>query len=361
MNKNKTVVVGMSGGVDSAVSALLLLEQGYKVQGLFMQNWQSEPGEVCTSEIDFKDAEQVCDQLGIKLFKANFSKDYWDNVFKEFLSEHSKGRTPNPDVLCNREIKFKSFKDYATRIGADFIATGHYACLEKINGKNYLKRAKDLNKDQTYFLHNVHSEEFENTLFPLANITKPEVRQIAKKYNLPNKEKKDSVGICFIGERNMQDFLSRFLELKKGHIYDPNHQIIGRHQGVTLYTEGQRKGLHIGGIKNAKEEPWYVYKKDIKDNIIYACQGSDNPLLYSNGLILDNLNYITDQFNEELECEVQIRHRQSPVRCKLNPKNLEVLFNEPVSSISPGQYAVFYKNDYCLGGGIIEKSIPISL
>ena len=361
MNSKKTVVVGMSGGVDSSVSALLLKEQGFEVIGLFMQNWQSEPGEVCTSEIDYKDAELVCDQLGIKLFRANFSKDYWDKVFEEFLSEHKRGRTPNPDVLCNREIKFKSFRDYAIRIGADYIATGHYAALENKNSKVYLKRAKDLNKDQTYFLHEVKSKDFENTIFPLADLTKPEVRKIADKHDLSNKDKKDSVGICFIGERNMQDFLSRFITLSEGDILDEKGVIIGNHQGATLYTEGQRKGLHIGGVKNAKEEPWYVFNKDIERNLIYVCQGAENPLLFSKALKLDSLHCITDKVEDSIKCEVQIRHRQTPVQCQLNPQTLEVVFDEPVSSVSPGQYAVFYSDNYCLGGGIIEKNISMSL
>ena len=236
-NIDKTVVVGMSGGVDSSVSAYLLKEQGYKVVGLFMQNWQSEPGEVCTSEIDFKDASEVCDKLDIPLHKANFSNEYWNNVFEEFIKEHKLGRTPNPDVLCNREIKFKSFLNYALTIGADYIATGHYATLKNNDEMKMLTRAKDKDKDQTYFLHEVKEKEFENCIFPLSNYLKSEVRGIAKKLNLSISSKKDSVGICFIGERNLKDFLGRFIKLEKGPIYDELNNEIGMHNGATLYTK----------------------------------------------------------------------------------------------------------------------------
>ena len=240
---NKKVVVGMSGGVDSSVSAYLLQQQGYKVIGLFMQNWQNEAGEKCTSEVDFADASEVCDKLNIPLHKANFSDDYWDMVFKQFISEHKAGRTPNPDVLCNREIKFKSFLNYALTIGADYIATGHYASLKEIKNKLYLCRAKDINKDQTYFLHEVTESEFKKCLFPLENLLKNEVRDIAKKLKLSVSMKKDSVGICFVGEKNMKDFLGRFIKLTKGNIYDESNKLIGEHNGATLYTKGQRQGL----------------------------------------------------------------------------------------------------------------------
>ena len=269
-NQRKTVVVGMSGGVDSSVSAYLLKEKGYKVIGLFMQNWQSEPGEVCSSEIDFKDASKVCDILDIPLHRANFSNEYWERVFEEFLSEHKLGRTPNPDILCNREIKFKSFLEYAFNIGADFIATGHYASIKRIDGKDYLYRAKDNDKDQTYFLHEVKEKEFSKCIFPLENIKKNEVRNIAKKINLPISFKKDSVGICFVGERNMKDFLGRFINLTKGPIIDEYGVTIGEHDGATLYTKGQRQGLNIGGLKGKEDLPWYVFDKDIKKNEVYV-------------------------------------------------------------------------------------------
>ena len=265
---NKTVVIGMSGGVDSSVSAYLLKKQGFNVIGLFMKNWQSEPGEVCSSEIDFKDASEVCDILDIPLHKANFSDDYWDRVFKQFLSEHKKGRTPNPDILCNREIKFKSFYDYALKIGADFIATGHYAKVENNNGEAKLYRSKDINKDQTYFLHEVSSKEFSKTIFPLSGLYKSEVRDIAKELNLNIHSKKDSVGICFVGEKNLRDFLNRFIKFKKGNILNTDNDVIGEHNGSVLYTIGQRQGLGIGGIKDTDELPWYVYGKNIAKNPI---------------------------------------------------------------------------------------------
>ena len=290
----KTVVVGLSGGVDSSVSAYLLKKQGFNVKALFMQNWQSEPGEVCTSEIDFKDASEVCDKLDIPLHRANFSDEYWDRVFKNFLREHKKGRTPNPDILCNREIKFKSFLDYAFNIGADFIATGHYARIVEQNNFKYLARAKDIDKDQTYFLHEVSEKEFSKCIFPLSDLTKTEVRKIAEEQNLITANKKDSVGICFVGERNLKDFLNRFIAFKKGDIKDETGNIIGEHQGSILYTEGQRQGLMIGGVKGKDELPWYVYKKDIPNNQIFVCQGGNNPLLMNNGLYLDSINWINN-------------------------------------------------------------------
>ena len=260
-NINKTVVVGMSGGVDSSVAAYLLQKQGFKVQGLFMQNWQNEPGEVCTSEVDFQDASKICDQLNIPLHKANFSNEYWDRVFKEFLTEHEKGRTPNPDILCNREIKFKSFLDYAVKIGADHIATGHYAKIENRDNQFILKRSKDLNKDQTYFLHEVKGRDFAKCIFPLEDLSKLEVREIAENNNFINHEKKDSVGICFIGERNLRDFLKRFIKFQTGDIKDQDGNKVGNHPGALLFTQGQRQGLNVGGVRDKPELPWYVFDK----------------------------------------------------------------------------------------------------
>ena len=353
---NKTVVVGMSGGVDSSVSAYLLKKQGFKVIGLFMKNWQSEPGEVCTSEIDFKDASDVCDMLDIPLHKANFSDDYWDRVFKQFLSEHEKGRTPNPDILCNREIKFKSFYDYALKIGADFIATGHYAKVENDRGEAKLYRSKDIDKDQTYFLHEVSSKEFSKTIFPLSDIYKSEVRDIAKELNLNIHSKKDSVGICFVGEKNLRDFLNRFIKFKKGNILNTDNEIVGEHNGSILYTIGQRQGLGIGGIKDKDELPWYVYGKNINKNEIYVCQGVDNQLLYTKNITLDKIHWINDlkEF-KHLDCLVQIRHRHKPVKCIIEfNKGFRVMFDEEIRGVAPGQSAVFYKDNLCLGGGVIE-------
>ena len=353
---NKTVVVGMSGGVDSSVSAYLLKKQGFNVIGLFMKNWQSEPGEVCTSEIDFKDASEVCDMLDIPLHKANFSDDYWDRVFKQFLSEHEKGRTPNPDILCNREIKFKSFYDYALKIGADFIATGHYAKVENDGGEAKLYRSKDIDKDQTYFLHEVSSKEFSKTIFPLSDIYKSEVRDIARELNLNIHSKKDSVGICFVGEKNLRDFLNRFIKFKKGNILNTDNEIVGEHNGSILYTIGQRQGLGIGGIKDKDELPWYVYGKNINKNEIYVCQGVDNQLLYTENITLDKIHWINDLKNfKHLDCLVQIRHRHKPVKCIIEfNKGFKVMFDEEIRGVAPGQSAVFYKDNLCLGGGVIE-------
>ena len=353
---NKTVVVGMSGGVDSSVSAYLLKKQGFNVIGLFMKNWQSEPGEVCSSEIDFQDASEVCDILDIPLHKANFSDDYWDRVFKQFLSEHKKGRTPNPDILCNREIKFKSFYDYALKIGADFIATGHYAKVENNNGEAKLYRSKDINKDQTYFLHEVSSKEFNKTIFPLSDLYKSEVRDIAKELNLNIHSKKDSVGICFVGEKNLRDFLNRFIKFKKGNILNTDNDVIGEHNGSVLYTIGQRQGLGIGGIKDTDELPWYVYGKNIAKNEIYVCQGVDNQLLYTESILLDRIHWINESKTcKDFECLVQIRHRHKPVKCKVEfNERINVKFEKEIRGVAPGQSAVFYKDNLCLGGGVIE-------
>ena len=357
--QKKTVVVGMSGGVDSSVSAYLLKEEGYDVKGLFMQNWQSEPGEICTSEIDFKDASAVCDKLDIPLHRANFSDEYWERVFTNFLSEHEKGRTPNPDILCNREIKFKSFLDYAFNIGADFIATGHYAKIIAKNNNKFLARAKDSFKDQTYFLHEVSEKEFDRCIFPLADLTKDEVREIALKQNLITADKKDSVGICFVGERNLKDFLNRFISFSKGDIKDENGNIVGEHQGSILYTEGQRQGLQIGGVKGADELPWYVYKKDIKNNVIHVCQGVDNKLLMNSGLFVEKINWINDiKYDLPMNCLLQVRHQHIPVECYLESNNDKIMitFKDKIRAIAPGQSAVLYDNDICLGGGIINQT-----
>ena len=359
-NINKTVVVGMSGGVDSSVAAYLLKNKGYKVQGLFMQNWQNEPGEVCTSEVDFEDASKVCDQLDIPLHKANFSDEYWDRVFKEFLSEHEKGRTPNPDILCNREIKFKSFLDYAFKIGADHIATGHYAKIAYQGDRAILMRAKDLNKDQTYFLHEVSGKEFAKCIFPLEDLHKSEVREIAEKNNFINHNKKDSVGICFVGERNLKDFLKRFIKFENGNIKDSEGNIVGTHPGALLFTQGQRQGLNVGGVKDKPELPWYVFDKSIKLNEVYVCQGEFNELLMSNGLLMEEMKWINKGFSDKkLDCEVQVRHRGKPVKCTahFSEKGVKVLFSEKIRAIAPGQSAVLYKNNECLGGGIIAKAV----
>ena len=359
-NINKTVVVGMSGGVDSSVAAYLLKEQGYKVQGLFMQNWQSEPGEVCTSEVDFRDASKICDELDIPLHKANFSDEYWDRVFKEFLSEHEKGRTPNPDILCNREIKFKSFLDYALKIGADHIATGHYARLKHTAGKTQLMRSADLNKDQTYFLHEVTGKEFAKCIFPLEGLQKDQVRKIAEVNQFINHNKKDSVGICFVGERNLKDFLKRFIKFEKGQIKDSDGNLVGTHPGALLFTQGQRQGLNVGGVKNKPELPWYVYDKSIELNEVYVCQGEFNELLMSSGLIMESMKWINPTSpSKVVDCQVQVRHRGRPIDCKAYflENSVKLEFSEKIRAIAPGQSAVLYQNNECLGGGIIAKAL----
>ena len=358
-NENKTVVVGMSGGVDSSVSAYLLKKQKYKVIGLFMKNWQSEPGEVCTSEIDFEDASKVCDLLDIPLHKANFSDEYWEMVFEEYLKEHRNGRTPNPDILCNREIKFKSFLKYALSIGADHIATGHYASLKDTDMGLSLCRARDLNKDQTYFLHEVKSKDFEKCIFPLSDLYKEDVRKIANEIGLPNSEKKDSVGICFIGERNLKDFLGRFIDLREGAIIDEYGNQVGKHNGATLFTKGQRQGLKVGGIKDRDELPWYVFHKDIKKNEIHVCQGIDNDLLFDDGAILNYISWINDfDFKYPKKCAIQVRHQHKPVECEINysDKKFKVQFAEKIRGVATGQSAVFYDKNVCLGGGIITDT-----
>ena len=360
MNTNKTIIVGMSGGVDSSVAALLLKQQGYDVKGLFMQNWQNDADEECTSEIDFKDASAVCDILDIPLHRANFADEYWDRVFKDFLKEHERGRTPNPDILCNREIKFKSFLDYSIKIGADLIATGHYANLRTINDHTHLVRAADDNKDQTYFLHEVKEGEFKKCIFPLANLTKSEVRQIALDNHLPIAQKKDSVGICFIGERNLKDFLNKFINFEKGLIKDEYGNNIGEHQGSILYTEGQRQGLNIGGVRGKDELPWYVYKKDIQNNVIYVCQGVNNKLLMNSALHLDNINFINNiDYKYPLSTSIQVRHQHKPVNCLVSKNNdgFFVEFDSKIRAVAPGQSAVFYNKDICLGGGVISKTL----
>tara|TARA_A100001234_G_scaffold10333_1_gene8455 strand:- start:564 stop:1649 length:1086 start_codon:yes stop_codon:yes gene_type:complete len=358
-NENKTVVVGMSGGVDSSVSAYLLKKQGFKVVGLFMQNWQSEPGEECSSVIDFSDASDVCDRLNIPLHKANFSDEYWDRVFEDFLREHKAGRTPNPDILCNREIKFKSFLNYALSIGADFIATGHYAALKNVNDRTYLCRAKDNEKDQTYFLHEVKEDEFKKCLFPLSNLYKHEVRKIADDINLSVSMKKDSVGICFVGEKNLKDFLGRFMNLEKGPIYDEYGNQIGTHNGATLYTKGQRQGLSIGGVKGKEDLPWYVFDKNVKNNHIYVCQGIDNELLFSDELECNKISWINDvEYSFPKKCNVQIRHQHIPVECivEKNKSGYLIKFSESIRGVAPGQSAVFYDESICLGGGVISNT-----
>ncbi|SES82245.1 tRNA 2-thiouridine(34) synthase MnmA [Anaerobranca gottschalkii] len=354
------VVIGMSGGVDSSVAALLLKEQGYDVIGIFMKNWEEkdELG-VCTSTKDYEDVRKVCDQIGIPYYTVNFQKEYWERVFQYFLDEYRKGRTPNPDVMCNKEIKFKAFLDYALKIGAKYLATGHYAQIDYIDGEYKLKRGADPNKDQTYFLNTLGQQELSKTLFPIGHLHKSEVREIAKKAGLATANKKDSTGICFIGEKNFKEFLSTYLPAKPGEMRTLSGEYKGKHDGLMYYTLGQRKGLGIGGSGNGK--PWFVVGKDLKNNILYVEQGDDHPKLYSKGLYATDISFVTDkEMPKEFECTVKVRYRQKdqPATVYLTGKDTcKVMFHQPMRAVTPGQAVVFYNGEYCLGGGIIDETI----
>ncbi len=355
------VIVGMSGGVDSSVSALLLLEQGYQVEGLFMKNWNEDDGtEYCTAMTDLLDAAAVCQKLGIHLHTANFAAQYWDNVFEHFLAEYKAGRTPNPDILCNREIKFKVFLDYAEHLGADYIATGHYARTHKNNGHTYLRKGLDPNKDQSYFLHAVGEQEFAKTLFPIGEIEKPEVRALAEKHDLVTHNKKDSTGICFIGERRFKDFLETYLPARPGPIMTPEGKQLGEHQGLMYYTIGQRQGLGIGGVAGASEEPWYAAEKRLDCNTLIVVQG-EHRLLYESALQANQLHWINGEaLAQGTKCNAKTRYRQADQACtleKVEGDTIKVSFEKPQRAITPGQSIVFYRGDICLGGAVIEKTI----
>lgn len=363
INASPKVVVGMSGGVDSSVSAYLLQQQGYHVVGLFMKNWEEDDSdEYCSAAADLADAQAVCDKLNIKLHTINFAAEYWDNVFEHFLSEYKAGRTPNPDILCNKEIKFKAFLEYAAEdLGADYIATGHYVRKRETGNKVELLRGIDTNKDQSYFLYTLSEDQIKQSLFPVGELEKPQVRKIAEQLGLVTASKKDSTGICFIGERKFNDFLARFLPAQEGLIRTVDGQVIGKHQGLMYHTLGQRKGLGIGGLKQADDTPWYVVDKDIKNNELIVAQGHDHPALFSIGLIAQQLHWVDRNIvTEPFECTVKTRYRQQDIICQVNPlaeDKIEVIFEHPVAAVTPGQSAVFYKNEVCLGGGIIEERI----
>lgn len=359
----KTVVIGMSGGVDSSVAAILLKESGYNVIGLFMRNWDSEVnndylgnpnlnGDICPQEKDYNDALAVCQKIDIPLYRVDFIKEYWDNVFTYFLDELQKGRTPNPDVMCNKYIKFDLFYKKAKELGADYIATGHYAKI--IDGKLY--KATDKNKDQSYFLAYVNKDIFKEVLFPLQDLEKSSVREIANKYNLITASKKDSTGICFIGERNFTNFLKNYLPNQEGDIVNiDTKEVLGKHIGLMYYTIGQRKGLNLGDNHDKIHDKVFVVEKDLKNNILYVASGDENDYLYSNKAIIKDFNYLVD--NIPTTCSCKFRYRQLDIPCQINildNNEIEVIYSH-AKAVTPGQFCVLYQDDLCLGGGIIDK------
>ncbi len=355
------VIIGMSGGVDSSVSAYLLQQQGYQVEGLFMKNWEEDDSdEYCSAAQDLADAQAVCVKLGIPLHTINFAAEYWDNVFELFLAEYKAGRTPNPDILCNKEIKFKAFLEFAAEeLGADFIATGHYVRRDDSTGQPRLLRGLDNNKDQSYFLYTLSHQQVGQSLFPVGDLEKPEVRRIAEQLDLATAKKKDSTGICFIGERKFRDFLARYLPAQPGAIETVDGAIIGEHQGLMYHTLGQRKGLGIGGMKESNDNPWYVVDKDVERNVLIVAQGHDHPRLYSDGLIASQLHWVDRQVvRDAFDCTVKTRYRQQDIPCRVEPlddDHIRVIFASPQAAVTPGQSAVFYQGEVCLGGGIIEQ------
>lgn len=361
--KGKRVILGLSGGVDSAVAAILLRQQGADVQALHMTNWEDDDG-YCTAADDLQDARNICEQLGITLHHVNFAHEYRERVFSYFLDEYRAGRTPNPDVLCNREIKFGEFLKYARRLGGDLIATGHYARTRMVDGEASLFKAKDLSKDQSYFLHAVSADALAATVFPLGELLKAEVREIARDYNLSVHDKKDSTGICFIGERPFREFLATFLPANPGSIRTPDGRQVGEHHGLMYYTLGQRQGLGIGGRQDANDAPWYVVAKDIADNALIVVQG-EHPLRYNVGLEASDASWINGMpgrlaAGERFPCAAKIRYRQEDQPCTIEAYGdgtLFVIFETRQAAVTPGQFAVFYDEDRCLGGAVIDRAI----
>ena len=349
--------VGISGGVDSSVSAHLLKEAGYQVEGIFMKNWESDENDTtCPIADDLLDAEIICEQLDIPLRVINFADNYWQTVFSHFLTEYQKGRTPNPDILCNREIKFKAFLDYAKAQGADCIATGHYARLDKTNNDVRLLKGLDTTKDQSYFLYALSQMQLKDALFPVGDLEKQTVRHLAKTLNLKTHDKKDSTGICFIGEKKFKQFLSQYLPATPGHIETNKGEIIGTHDGLMFYTIGQRQGLQIGGIKGRAELPWYVAAKDMQRNVLIVVQG-EHPLLYRQSLLATDIHWVAGTPPETMNLTAKTRYRQTDQACTLKKQDettYQVLFAQPQRAVTPGQSIVFYDGECCLGGGIIE-------
>jgi tRNA-specific 2-thiouridylase len=359
-SKAKRVIVGLSGGVDSSVAALLLQNQSLHVEGLFMKNWQEDDNnEHCPATQDLADAQKVCKTLNIPLHTINFSNQYWDNVFEHALTEYRLGRTPNPDILCNREIKFKTFLDYALSLGADYIATGHYAAISARENIFQLHKAKDLNKDQSYFLYTLNQNALSKTLFPISHLDKPVVRKLALDAGFPNANKKDSTGICFIGERKFKNFLNTYLPTQKGNMETPDRKMMGQHDGLMFYTLGQRQGLGIGGRPDGSNAPWYVVGKDLARNVLIVAEGDNHPLLYGDTLTANQLHWVIGAAPEtHFKCTAKIRYRQTEEPATIEMLNdadtCKVTFDNPQRAITPGQSVVFYDNTICLGGGIIQ-------
>ncbi|HEY7986142.1 MAG TPA: tRNA 2-thiouridine(34) synthase MnmA [Methylophilaceae bacterium] len=356
--KKPRIVVGLSGGVDSSVAALLLKQQGYEVVGLFMKNWEDDDTEeFCTSRQDLIDAAAVADRIGIDIEAVNFSKEYKEKVFANFLAEYSAGRTPNPDILCNSEIKFRAFLDHAMALGADLIATGHYARVREVDGLFQLLKAEDGSKDQSYFLYRLNQSQLSKTLFPLGDLYKRDVREIARQAGLSTSEKKDSTGICFIGERPFREFLNRYLPKEPGEMRTPEGKVVGRHDGLVYYTLGQRQGLNIGGSKEGSGEPWFVAAKDMANNVLTVVQGHEHPLLLKQRLVAQDLHWIAGhQPREHWVYAAKTRYRQADAPCEIDSLDTtsgEICFAEKQWAITPGQSVVVYESQVCLGGGII--------
>ncbi len=354
------IIVGLSGGVDSSVTALLLLEQGKRIDGLFMKNWIDLEGDgECPIKQDLEDAKSISEKLNIPFHSENFAPEYWDNVFTHFLDEYKAGRTPNPDILCNKEVKFKVFLEHALTLGAEKIATGHYAHIDQVDGRYRLMRAADLNKDQSYFLYTLNQQQLSRSEFPLGKLLKPEVRALASRAEFVTHDKKDSTGICFIGEKNFREFLSQFIPAQPGEMQTADGKLIGEHQGIMYYTLGQRKGLGIGGKNDGKEEPWFVVGKKIKDNILVVEQGNNHPLLQSRSLFANDLHWTSGDIPAiPYQCTAKTRYRQADQNCTIQSDiNGEILveFEDIQRAMTPGQSIVFYQGDECIGGGIINK------